>query len=328
LIDEVTEMVPLLVSLLAFAALFFAVFAANALLVDLHSSQRRRVKQRLEDDFRIEQRQRARAITSQVDFSRIAAEALAEEKETPALRDRWQFMLEQSRLKLSLAQLLAISVLVALAAGAVVWVALGSALLGLVFAALAFTLPPLYVQFKFKKHRDRLLSQLPDAFELMSRVMRAGQTVSQAMQAVGEEFSPPISAEFLYCYEQMNLGLSADAALRELRRRTGLLEIKIFVLAVLVHRQTGGNLAELLEKLAHVVRERFRIRGMIKSLTAQGRFQAGILLSLPPAMFLLLMFLHSEYEKTLLEYPALIAMGLAMMLAGALWIRKIVTFEF
>ena len=98
---------------------------------------------------------------------------------------------------------------------------------------------------------EKLLSQLPDAFDLMARVIRAGQTMSQALQAVADEFAQPIAAEFAYCYEQQNLGLPPETALRDLARRTGLLEIKIFVLALLVQQQTGGNLAELLDKLSH-----------------------------------------------------------------------------
>ena len=138
-----------------------------------------------------------------------------------------------------------------------------------------------YVQLKRKARLEKLLSQLPDAFDLMARVIRAGQTMSQALQAVADEFDQPIAAEFAYCYEQQNLGLPPEVAFRDLARRTGLLEIKIFVLALLVQQQTGGNLAELLDKLADVVRERFRIRGKIKALTAEGRMQALVLLVLP-----------------------------------------------
>jgi tight adherence protein B len=169
---------------------------------------------------------------------------------------------------------------------------------------------------------------VPDAFDLISRVVRAGQTTTQAMRAVADEFPRPISLEFLLCHEQMNLGLSAEDALRDLARRTGLLELKIFALAMVVHRQTGGNLAELLDKLAEVVRDRFRIQGMIKSLTAQGRLQAGILLSLPPVMFVLLMILRPEYEILVIKYPIMIVMSLSLMAAGALWIRRIVNFDF
>src|SRR5262249_57164429 len=122
---------------------------------------------------------------------------------------------------------------------------------------------------------------LPDAFDLMARVIRAGQTMSQAIQSVADEFDQPLAGEFAYCYEQQNLGLSPEVALRDLARRTGLVEVKIFVLAMLVQQQTGGNLAELLDKLSGVVRERFRVPGKIKALTAEGRMQATVLLVLP-----------------------------------------------
>jgi tight adherence protein B len=221
-----------------------------------------------------------------------------------------------------------LSVACALLLGAAGGLGLRSVAFGLLAAVIGAALPVGYVYLKRHERLEKLRGQLPDAFDLMSRVLRAGQTVSQAMQCVADEFTRPISLEFLYCSEQMNLGLSPDAALRELGRRTGMLEIKIFVLAVTVHRQTGGNLAELLDKLAHVVRERARIQGMIRSLTAQGRFQAGILLSLPPAMFLLLMVVDPKYEMILLQYPAMIALALGLMLAGAWWVKRIVSFEF
>ena len=97
---------------------------------------------------------------------------------------------------------------------------------------------------------EKLRSQLPEAFDLMARVVRAGQTLGQALLAVADEFPQPISVEFAFCYEQQNLGLPPEVAFRDLARRTGILELKIFVLAVLVQQQTGGNLAELLIKLA------------------------------------------------------------------------------
>ena len=122
-------------------------------------------------------------------------------------------------------------------------------------------MPLLYVQLKRKRAAGEAPAQLPDAFDLMGRVIRAGQTMSQALQAVADEFPQPIAGEFAYCYEQQNLGLPPEVALRDLARRTGLLEIKIFVLALLVQQQTGGNLAELLDKLSTIIRERFRIRG-------------------------------------------------------------------
>ena len=152
--------------------------------------------------------------------------------------------------------------------------------------------------------------------------------MAQALQAVADEFEPPIASEFAYCSEQQNLGVATETALRELARRTGLLEIKLFVLALLVQQQTGGNLAELLDKLASVVRERFRIRGKIRTLTAEGRMQAVVLLVLAPAMFLLILCLNRRYAHVLLDHPSLPVGALICEAIGALWIRRIVNFDF
>ena len=321
-------MTPLIVNTLCFLAVFLTVFATNALLIDLQSSERKRVKLRMEEQFRKKQRDRVRTSPLLKDFSTIAAEATSDNNKKRSMRSSFLSLVEQSGLELTATKLLqymaASGVLSALLTG-IIFRSLVATFLCMIVGALV---PMFYVQWKRYRRLEKLRAQLPDAFDMMARVLRAGQTITQAIQAVAEEFSQPISLEFLYCYEQMNLGLPAEAALRDLGRRTGLLEIKIFILAVVVHRQTGGNLAQLLDKLGHVVRERFRIRGMIKSLTAQGRFQAAILLSLPPFMFLLLFLVQPEYEKTLLQYPMMIVTALSMMLVGALWIRKVVNFDY
>jgi tight adherence protein B len=173
-----------------------------------------------------------------------------------------------------------------------------------------------------------MMDQLPEAFDLMARIIRAGQTMAQSIQAVADEFDAPLAAEFAYCYEQQNLGLSPEASLRDLARRTGLLEIKIFVLALLVQQQAGGNLAELLDKLSTVIRERSRIRGKIRVLTAEGRFQAIVLLGLPPAMLLVLMFFNPEYGMVLFKHPSLLVGTFISEALGYLWIRRIVNFDF
>jgi tight adherence protein B len=324
---------PWIINLLTFASVFFAVFAANAALLDLQANERQRVKKRMEEEFKAKQRDKARKATASThDFSRIAADARAAVKDKTTLREKCEFLIDQSGVNISFQQLLACTAGLFLVFGLLGWL-IGDTLayslrLAFIFGTVGGAIPLVYIRFKRHRRLETLRSQLPDAFELMSRVLRAGQTISQAMRSVADEFSRPIALEYLYCHEQMNLGMDPEAALRDLARRTGLLEMKIFVLAVVVQRQTGGNLAELLDKLAHVVRERFRIRGMIQSLTAQGRLQAIILFSLPPAMFLLLMILHREYEKILLEHPTLIMITLGLMITGWLWVSKIINFDF
>ena len=161
-----------------------------------------------------------------------------------------------------------------------------------------------------RKRLETLRAQLPDAFELMSRILRSGQSVTQAMQAVSEEFRPPVNVEFGYCYEQQNLGLAPEVALHELAQRTGLMEVKIFVLAVLVHRQAGGNLTGMLDNIAHVVRQRFKMRREIKSLTGEGRLQAIVLLSLPIVVWFGLFFITRDYAMALVEHTSLLIVTL------------------
>ena len=203
-----------------------------------------------------------------------------------------------------------------------------SVTLGLVAGLIALLVPIGFVKYKRKARLTKMLDQLPDAFDLMSRVIRAGQTTSQAIMSVAEEFPQPIGGEFSLCAEQQNLGLSPELSLRDLARRTGLLEIKIFVMALLVQQQTGGSLTELLEKLATIIRQRAVLRGHIKALTAEGRLQAAVLLGLPVFMFFALLFLNRSYMAELLAHPSLIMATLVFEGLGAIWIRKIVNFDF
>jgi tight adherence protein B len=315
--------IALLINLMAFAAVFLAIFGVNWILVDLRDAERRRLKGKLDEQLRKEQRQRLNK-----DFSDIAAEAMADDDSQKTLLERAQFFVEQSGLHVTVSRLATIACGLALLIGLLTFLLTHYWAYAAIGAVVGLALPAIVVNYRRSKRLAALREQLPDAFELMARVLRSGQTITQAIQAVAQEFSAPISLEFLYCYEQMNLGLEQEAAMRHLGRRTGLLEIKIFVLAVLVHRQTGGNLAELLDKLGSVVRERFRIQGMIESLTAQGRLQAAILLSLPPFMFVLLMIIAPHYERTLLDYPKLIMMAMGMMFLGWLWIRRVIHFDY
>lgn len=162
----------------------------------------------------------------------------------------------------------------------------------------------------------------------MAQILRAGQSLGQAMQGVATEFTSPIAEEFAYCAEQQNLGLSTEISMRDLAKRTGLVEMNIFVVAVLVQRQVGGNLSEILEKLAFVVRQRFKTRGTIKTLTAEGRLQAAVLMALPPLLLVAMLIVNHDYAMVLIHKPYLIGGMLFFMALGGLWIRKIVNFDF
>ncbi len=319
---------PVFLSFLTFVAVVTAFAGVYSIVSDVYLRDRSRVSQRVDEEFR--KRVRARAQRSMLfkDLRALAAETGLAEEEHPSLKRRFEAMVEQSGLDLTPQKLLVIATCCSLGLGLLGGVVRQNILVAAVGAILGAGLPIYFVKFKRNARSEKLLSQLPDAFDLMSRVIRAGQTMSQALQAVADEFSPPIAGEFAFCYEQQNLGLPPETAFRELARRTGLLELKIFVLAMLVQQQTGGNLSELLDKLSNIIRERYKLRGKIQALTAEGRMQAIVLLGLPPVLFLIMLAMNRSYAGVLLEHPSLIWASLISEAIGGLWIRKIVNFEF
>lgn len=313
---------------LAFGAGFLLIFGINFLFADVFETQRQRARKRLQEEMLLRQRERARGALQYKDLYEMAAGGMVELQAKSSLRQRFIKLVDESGMMLRPGHLALLCTGLSLLPALVVGGLTGRWALGAMVAPLGGALPLVYVYLVRMRRSEKLLAQLPDAFDLMSRTMKAGQTISQALQAVADEFSAPVADEFGYCYDQQNLGLSPEAAMRDLARRTGLLELKIFVLAVMVHRQTGGNLSELLEKLSMVIRERYRIRGKIKALTAEGRLQGVILLSMPPLMLVLLMLLNRAYIMTLFDYPMLLVGMFISMAIGGFWINRIVSFDF
>ena len=285
------------------------------------------MQRRLDDEFRQRQRDQIRRSSLFKDLGQLAAHA-ADEDAGETLGQRFAQMIEQSNLNVTPRNLLYMMAGLGLAGVALVTLVRQSVLQGVAAGAVLTLLPFLYVRLRRNARIRRMTSQLPDAFDLMARVIRAGQTMHQAIQAVADEFQEPLAAEFTYCFEQQNLGLSPELSLRDLARRTGLLEIKIFVLALLVQQQSGGNLAELLEKLATIIRERFRIKEKISGLTAEGRMQALVLLLLPLVVLGVICVANRSYAQTLLDHPGLLAGMFVAEVVGAVWIRTIVNFDF
>jgi tight adherence protein B len=319
---------PALLTALTFLAVAMAVLGAYSLLADMFLRDRSRVSQRVDRQLRKQQRDLVRKSTI---FKNLAtAPASDGENVVTSLspRARFEAIIEQSGVPVTPERLLGYMAVGGLVLGLSAGLLHRNLLTGLAGLVVGGAVPLLYVAVKRRRRLNKIMDQLPEAFDLMGRIIRAGQTMAQSIQAVADEFDAPLAAEFAYCYEQQNLGLSPEASLRDLARRTGLLEIRIFVLALLVQQQAGGNLAELLDKLSTVIRERSRMRGKIRTLTAEGRFQALILLGLPPAMLLMLMFFNPGYAQVLFKHPYLLLGTFVSEVFGYLWIRKIVNFDF
>ncbi len=319
------------ISFLIFSAVFLGIFAINLVITDLFKTERKKQMASLEQEFRVQLRERARDSVDQPmeDLAELAGSA--NEANYFSLVDfirQFREMVNQAGLAVSVQRIWFTSLAIAGSVALLCFYFTQNISLTTGFVLIGVLSPFAFVAHKRRERLEKLCQQLPDALDLMSRVLRAGQTTTQGMNAVAEEFKPPVGEEFGYCYEQQNLGLSTDLALRQLAKRTGLMEIKIFVMAVLIQRQSGGNLAELLDKLATVIRKRFELKGMIKSLTAEGRLQATLLIILPFAVWVLLYFANRTYALKLLDHPHLIVGSIISLFIGAIWIKKIVNFDF
>lgn len=236
--------------------------------------------------------------------------------------------IDQSGLRIKPIELISLSSGVAVAAAAVTGYFLSSWWAALLAGAVTAAIPFSMVALARKQRSDKIRSQLPDALDLMSRMLRAGQTIHQSLCGVAEEFDSPIADEFGHCYEQQNLGLSTEAAMSEMARRTGVFELRILVVALTIHQHSGGNLSEMLDNLAKVIRDRFRIQGQIRSLTADGRMQAAILLVLPLFLLIVLSTVNQEYTTVLFEHPWILITMFGFELVGAVWLHRTVSFDF
>lgn len=318
-----------LLPLLTFLAVAMGIFAVYSLFSDMFLRDRKRMQERLDVEFHNKQREKVKRsllFKTMGTFQSEPQEGASDPRSSWG--ERLQTLLDQSGLDLTRNRLLAYCGAVAVGCGLLVGVLFRSPVFGLASAAAGAVCPVVYVRIKRNIRQEAIRRQLSDAFDLMARILRAGQSMAQAMQAVAAEFPTPIAEEFAYCSEQQNLGLAIEISMRDLAKRTGLVEVNIFVVAVLVQRQVGGNLSEILEKLALVVRQRYKTRGMIHTLTAEGRMQAGVLMALPPLLLVAMLIVNHDYAIVLIQKPYLIG-GMAFFMGlGGLWIRKIVNFDF
>ena len=203
-------------------------------------------------------------------------------------------------------------------------------LVSIAMGVLAAFLPILVVMRIRTKRFRRFEAQFPDAIDLLSRAIRAGHAFNTGIKMIADEMPEPVGKEFQRVFEEQNYGLPMKSALMNLLDRVQLLDLKMFVVAVLIQRQSGGNLAELLGKIAHTIRERFRIFRQLKVHTAQAKLTGIILMCLPPVMGGITLALNFEYMKIIFQDPwgiRLLIAAAVLQLVGLVWIRKIVNIE-
>jgi len=236
-------------------------------------------------------------------------------------------MLLQSGLNLNVAGFIALT-LVAAACGALIAMLLGLALFVLIVMALAAALLPyFYVKSAKSKRMVVIENQLPDALDLMGRAMKAGHAFPSALQMVGNEMPDPIASEFRLVFDEINYGISTQEALTNLTIRVPSTDVSYFVIAALIQRETGGNLAELLGNISQLIRERLKLLGTIRVLSAEGRLSAWILTLLPFVLGLAIQIVNPKFLSVLWTYPIglkMVGSALVLMLIGIFAMSRII----
>jgi tight adherence protein B len=190
-----------------------------------------------------------------------------------------------------------------------------------------FTIPFLWLLNKRRVRLKKFAAQLPDALELVARALRAGHSLGAGMHVVAEEMPAPVCEEFGRVYEEQNLGIVLEDAMQAMCDRVPNLDLRFFVTSVAIQRQTGGDLAEILDKIGYVIRERYRILGQVKALTGEGRLSGVVLIALPFVLFGVMLHIKPDYVEKLWTDPLGIKMLIAAIISqilGALVIKKIV----
>ena len=257
----------------------------------------------------------------------------------PAL-DRWvarstqgsalSALIEQAGVKVSVSSVVLASVVLAVLCAVVVasavharWAAAGGAVVGL-------AAPFLFLRRRRKVRLKRFEEQFPEALDLLSRALRAGHAFTTAMAMVAEEGPDPIGPEFRKSFDEQNFGLPLKDVLNAMTKRVPLLDVRFFATAVLIQRETGGNLAEILDNLAHVVRERFKILRQVRVYTAHGRLTGYVLMALPAALAIVLSFINAEHMNLLFRErmgQMMLTGAIVLQIVGYFWISYVVKIE-
>jgi tight adherence protein B len=240
---------------------------------------------------------------------------------------RW---IDQSGMTLSLSGVLLIAFglagMFALIAGVVV----RSTWALLVGAAIGFAIPFVFLNFKRTRRMHAFEEQFPEGLDLIARALKAGHAFATGLKMVADEMPEPVGPEFRKTFDEQNFGLPLKDALDNLTFRMPLLDVRFFATAVLIQRETGGNLSEILENLGHVVRERFKILRQVRVYTAHGRFTGYVLLALPAVLCLALAFINPDHMNLLFRErmgQMMLAGALVMQTIGYLWIKQVIKIE-
>jgi tight adherence protein B len=320
----------LLLALLVFLVVALAAFAVGSLF-DQRQGRARLIKERLANVQKAPERapEEELALLRDQQLSKIPAldSLLRRSERISAI----QKMLAQAGMQLRAGNFLGVCALTGIVAGiAALMVSKNNPVVAWIAMLLGLILPYMYVSYRRNKRFEKFEELFPQAIDTLARAVRAGHAFTTALEMISDEVAEPVGAEFRKLYEEQKFGMPVRDALMNFADRIPLVDLKFFVTAVMLQRETGGNLAEILDNLSYVIRERFKIQRQVRVYTAQGRLTMGLLMAMPPIIVTVMLILNPGFIRPLFSDPighTLVAAGIALQTFGYFVIRKIIKIQ-
>jgi len=319
----------LFLAVLVFIVVAFAAFGLFSL-YDQRSARARLLKERLSDERKSPER------TAEEELALIRDEQLST---IPALDtflrrseriSEIQKMLAQGGMSIRAGNFLGVCALVGIGAAIVAFVVAGRVEVAWIALLVGFLLPYSYASMKRQRRFQKFDELFPEAIDTLARAVRAGHAFTTALEMITNEINEPIAGEFRQLYEEQKFGMPVRDALMNLTERVPSVDVKFFVTAVMLQRETGGNLAEILDNLSYVIRERFKIQRQVRVYTAQGRLTMALLMGMPPIIVVVMMALNPAFIRPLFSDPighTLLVGGIVLQTVGYFVIRKIIRIQ-
>jgi tight adherence protein B len=320
---------PALIALLVFLVVALAAFVGGSLF-DQRNARARLIKDRLATVQKAPEREpdEELALLRDEQLSKIPAfdTLLRRSARVSAIQEA----LLQAGMKFRAGNFLLLCVLCGAIAGLAVVLYTGNPAIGWAALMIGAFLPYSVVSYRRQKRFEKFEELFPEAIDTLARAVRAGHAFTTALEMISDEVAEPLSSEFRKLYEEQKFGMPVRDALMNLTERVPLVDVKFFVTAVMLQRETGGNLAEILDNLSYVIRERFKIQRQVKVHTAQGRLTMLLLMAMPPTVVAILLIFSPEFVKPLFSDPighALLVVSIALQTIGYFVIRKIIKIQ-
>jgi tight adherence protein B len=321
--------VPVIIALIVFLFVAAAAFAIGSY-VDQRNAQARLIKDRLASAQKAPEREpdEELALLRDEQLSKIPAfdTILRRSARVSAIQES----LTQAGMKMRAGNFLLLCVFCGAAAGLAAIFFTGNPAIAWAGLIIGAFLPYSVVSYRRTKRFEKIEELFPEAIDTLARAVRAGHAFTTALELIANEVSEPLASEFRKLYEEQKFGMPVRDALMNLTERVPLVDVKFFVTAVMLQRETGGNLAEILDNLSYVIRERFKIQRQVKVHTAQGRLTMALLMGMPPAVVAILSIFSPEFVKPLFYDPighALLVASITLQTLGYFVIRKIIKIQ-